>query len=29
LYFYDEQLEEARGRGLSGRALLEALGYLP
>lgn len=29
LYFYDEQLEEARGRGLSGRALLEALGYPP
>jgi len=29
LYFYDEQLAEARGRGLSGRALLEALGYPP
>jgi len=29
LYFYDEQLEEARERGLSGRALSEALGYPP
>lgn len=29
LYFMLEQAEEARGRGLSGRALLEALGYEP
>ena len=29
LYFMEEELESARGRGLTGRALLEALGYPP
>jgi len=29
LYFMEEELEAARGRGLTGRALLEALGYPP